>query len=115
MSALLDKQQQFAMMLGEFLVWLYQNGYRVTLGEVWRSPQEAALNAQSGVGIANSLHTQKLAADLNIFRIDGTLLETVTELLPAGEQWESQGGSWGGRFHKPDADHFSLSPDGVTR
>jgi hypothetical protein len=110
-----DKQQQFTLMVAGLITWLYEHGYAATFGEAYRTPEQAALNAQHGTGIANSLHTQRLAVDLNLFK-DGTFLTALGDYQPAGEQWEAIGGSWGGRFSKPDADHFSLSPDsGATR
>lgn len=113
MSELLDLQKQFSQMIASFILWLYDSGYTVTCGEFYRSPAEAELNAQQGIGIANSLHTQKLAADLNIFKPDGSLCETVEDYTEAGEEWERRGGSWGGRFARPDCDHFSLEWGGV--
>lgn len=113
MSELLQQQQTFSLMLGEFIVWLYSQGYKVTGGEWWRTPQQAQWNADHGMGIVNSLHTSRLAADLNIFRPDGTLCLTVADYTPAGVEWERRGGSWGGRFTRPDADHFSLAYQGV--
>lgn len=113
MSELLVRQQQFSLMLGQFILWLYDQGYKVTGGEWWRTPQQVQWNVEHGTGISASLHAQRLAADLNIFKPDGTLCETVEDYRPAGEEWERRGGSWGGRFLTPDADHFSLSFKGV--
>lgn len=100
-------------MLAQFIVWLYDQGYKVTGGEWWRTPQQAQWNADHGFGIVASLHTERLAADLNIFKPDGTLCLTVEDFRPAGEEWKRRGGSWGGDFTKPDADHFSLEFNGV--
>lgn len=109
-----DRQKLFAKYFGQFLVWLNQNGYEVTINEVLRSQAQAQLNAASGAGISNTLHLLKLAGDLNIFR-NGKFLTTVEELRPVGEQWKSYNIDccWGGDFHKPDADHYSLSYQGV--
>lgn len=112
MSTLLEKQQQFSWMFKDFLIWLFANGYTVTIGEVLRTKKQAADNAAAGIGISNSLHLLKLAVDLNIFK-DGEFLQTYDELLTVGEIWESLGGSWGGRFKNQDCDHFSLSYNGV--
>lgn len=92
-------------------------GYFVTLGEAWRSPEQAQWNAEHGKGIANSLHTQRLAIDLNLFLPDGTLITDNTGHKDLGAWWTQQSTDycWGGNFTKlKDFDHYSLSPDGVT-
>lgn len=107
MSELVEKQQQFSLMLGRLLVHIAtETDYRVTMGETWRTPEQAAMNAAKGIGIKNSLHCERLAADLNFFR-DGKLTATPEEV---GAWWEEQGGAWGGRFNDPA--HFSLAHGG---
>lgn len=108
--SLLQQQQYFAHTVGEFLCWIYQQGYQVTFSEAYRSPQEAAINARTGAGIAHSLHCERLAIDLNLFRA-GKLLTSVEDYRPLGEHWESIDTlcCWGGRFSRPDADHFSMT------
>jgi len=91
--------------------------YQVTINEVLRTQSEANRNAEDGAGIKNSLHLLKLAGDINLF-YDGRLLTTVEDYRPLGEFWESFSTQdytmcWGGRFLKPDADHFSIAHEGV--
>lgn len=112
MSDLLQHQQKFFSMVAEFLPWLLANGYSATFGETLRSQKQAAANEAAGIGISNSLHCIKLAIDLNLFK-DGEFLTTSEAYTEAGEQWESLGGSWGGRFKNADGNHFSLSFKGV--
>ncbi|MGP9421518.1 M15 family metallopeptidase [Ewingella sp. AOP9-I1-14] len=107
-----QKQQQFTQMVGQLIAWSFANGYALTLGEAYRTPEQAKLNAASGAGIANSLHIQRLAIDFNLF-IGGVYQTDSKAFLPLGEYWESLGGSWGGRFKKPDGNHFSLEHNGV--
>lgn len=107
-----QKQQQFTQMVGQLIAWSFANGYALTLGEAYRTPEQAKLNAASGAGIANSLHIQRLAIDFNLF-IGGVWQTDSKAFLPLGEFWESLGGSWGGRFKKPDGNHFSLEHNGV--
>lgn len=111
---LAEKQQLFARLVGEFLVWLFSEGYAVTFGEAFRTPEQAALNAKTGAGISNSLHTKRLAIDLNLF-IAGKYRADTGAYLPLGEKWESMDplARWGGRFTKPDGNHFSLEHEGV--
>ena len=109
-----QKQRRFSELLGKFLVWIYDNGYEVTFGEAYRTPEQAALNAQKGSGISNSLHTKRLAVDLNLF-IDGEYQTLSSAYKPLGDYWKSLDpeASWGGDFKKPDGNHFSLSHEGV--
>jgi len=101
-------------MVADLIQWAFANGYELTFGEAYRTPEQAALNAKAGTGISNSLHTKRLAIDLNLF-IDG-VFQTATEAYrPLGEHWKSKGGSWGGDFAAPhqDGNHFSLEWEGV--
>lgn len=112
---LVDAQSHFTMTLARFLLDLKSLGYQVTLGESYRPPETAKMYAIQGKGIANSLHCDRLAQDLNIFK-DAVLLNTFDDLLFAGELWESLSEekypcNWGGRFTRPDCDHYSISID----
>jgi len=109
MTILLEKQQNFTVMLCQLLQWLHQSGYACTVGEAMRTKEQAAAYAAAGQGLKNSLHCDRLAIDLNIFR--GTRwITSSSELEPVGLYWESLGGSWGGRFD--DGNHFSVSHEG---
>ncbi|NHB96677.1 MULTISPECIES: M15 family metallopeptidase [Photorhabdus] len=107
-----EKQQLFTVLIAQLILWADERGYRLTLGEAYRTPEQAKLNAQTGKGIANSLHIQRLAIDLNLF-IRGEYQTNSHAYLPLGEYWESLGGTWGGRFSRPDGNHFSLAHNGV--
>lgn len=108
-----EKQQLFTKLIAQLILWADEKGYRLTFGEAYRTPEQAALNAKKGSGIRNSLHTKRLAVDLNLF-INGQYQTNSTAYLPLGEYWESIGGSWGGRFRdRPDGNHFSLEHEGV--
>jgi hypothetical protein len=107
-----EKQRHFPLMVAALVTWAYEQGFEITFGEAYRTPEQAALNAKSGAGIANSLHTQRLAIDLNLF-LSGEYQTQTEAYRPLGEKWESMGGAWGGRFTKPDGNHFSLEWQGV--
>lgn len=115
MSAL---QEQFAQAAAKLIQQAIIFGYTVTLGEAYRTPQQAALDAQAGTGIAHSLHIDKLAIDLNFFK-SGVWVTDGSELADIGAWWKSLGPMyfWGGDFvTRPDGNHFSLSPDnGATK
>lgn len=104
----------FAQCVGLLLVWIYENGYAVTFGEAYRTKEQAEWNRAHGSGIANSLHCQRLAIDLNLF-LDGDLLVSRDAYEPLGMFWKTlhEDARWGGDFSKPDSDHFSLEWQGV--
>lgn len=105
-----EKQDLFTIMIAKLIFFADEHGYRLTFGEAYRTPEQAAANAKSGKGIKNSLHTQRLAVDFNLFK-NGVWLTKSTDHQPLGEYWESIGGSWGGRFN--DGNHYSLEHNGV--
>ncbi|ENA5148669.1 M15 family metallopeptidase [Escherichia coli] len=107
-----EKQQLFAVMIADLIHWAQEHGYRLTFSEAYRTPEQAALNAKSGKGIRNSLHTLRLAVDFNLF-INGEYQADTDAYRPLGEYWESIGGTWGGRFSRADGNHFSLEHNGV--
>ncbi|NBJ34609.1 M15 family peptidase [Serratia fonticola] len=108
-----EKQRRFTVMIGKLIAFAESNGYGLTFGEAYRTPEQAALNAKKGSGISNSLHTQRLAVDFNLF-INGEYQTKTEAYTKLGEYWESIGGSWGGRFKSnPDGNHFSLEHNGV--
>lgn len=116
--SLLEKQMHFSLMLSRLIHDLSLRGYDITLGEAFRPLGVAMIYADQGEGIKNSLHTLRLAIDLNIF-LRGTYLKTVGELSIPGSLWESYSNDlvdcrWGGRFSPPDADHFSFLHGGVS-
>lgn len=107
-----EKQQLFTVMIADLIHWSQEHGYRLTFGEAYRTPEQAALNAKTGKGIRNSLHTLRLAVDFNLF-INGEYQTDTDAYRPLGEYWESIGGTWGGRFSRADGNHFSLEYNGV--
>lgn len=105
-----QKQRKFTRMVADLICFAYDNGYELTFAEAYRTPEQAAANVSKGTGIRNSLHTQRLAVDFNLFK-DGEYLTSTEDHLPLGEFWESIGGTWGGRFK--DGNHYSLEHNGV--
>lgn len=94
-------------MVGQLITWAYDHQLELTFGEAYRPPREAQAD-----GFAKSLHSQRLAIDLNLF-VGGVYQPDSKAYLALGTYWEYLGGSWGGRFSKPDGNHFSLSYEGV--
>ena len=107
-------QERFSQDAARLIQKAAELGYGVTLGDAYRTPQQAAANAASGAGISNSLHCERLAIDLNLFK-DGVYITDDHGHRELGTWWKtlSVGHRWGGDFAKRDFNHYSISPDGV--
>lgn len=106
---LLEKQTLFTKLVTLLLQNIQMAGYECTFGDAYRSPEEA-----ERLGFKNSLHTQRLAIDLNLFK-DGKYLTKTEDYERFGKFWESLSGAnyicaWGGRFS--DGNHFSIAHNG---
>jgi hypothetical protein len=112
-SPLVALQHQFARLVVRLLTEAFAQGYEVSLDECYRPHAVAELYAHCGVGIEHSLHTLRLAADLNIWQ-HGALLPSAEAYTPLGTLWKSYDPlcRWGGDFHTKDARHFSLAYGG---
>lgn len=111
--SLRTKQSIFTYHVSRLIQWAYENGYELTFGEAYRTQEQAALNAERGVGIANSLHCDRLAVDFNLFDgATGEFLTSTEDHRPLGEYWESLDpeNSWGGHFN--DGNHYSRKHGG---
>jgi hypothetical protein len=113
MMTLGEKQRLFTKLVGLLIEYAYANGYELTLGDAYRSPDQARANAASGKGIVNSLHCERLAIDLNLFKAGQYLTDSLA-YQPLGEYWESlhPDCAWGGRFTRADGNHFSIQHAG---
>lgn len=111
---LASKQRTFTRNVATLIGWAYVNGYELTFGDAFRSPECAALNARMGTGISKSLHTLRLAVDLNLFRND-RYLALSADHAPMGGYWKTlhELNRWGGDFAKPDGNHYSMEHEGV--
>lgn len=112
-ETLRQKQSRFALAVALLIQEADRRGYAVTFGEAYRTPEQAALNAKKGTGSSNSLHMDRLAIDLNLFKGDRYIVdgEGHSEL---GRWWKAlnQDHRWGGDFPKKDFNHYSLTADG---
>lgn len=105
-----QKQRKFTLMVAQLIQWAYEKGYELTLGDAYRDPRvHGEVGAKKSYSSANSLHKDRLAIDLNLFK-NQDYLKSTEDYLPLGEYWESIGGAWGGRFN--DGNHFSLEHNG---
>jgi hypothetical protein len=110
-----EKQKLLPQLVAKLITFAYENGYQLTFGEALRTPEQAKLDAQKGIGIENSLHTIKLAIDLNLFK-NGTYLTSTGDYKPLGDYWKTLHPlcRWGGDFKsRPDGDHFSITHEGL--
>jgi len=107
---MVEKQAKFTLMIAKLIEKANEMGYKMTFAEAYRPPELAELYAKQGRGIRNSLHRERLAVDFNVFK-NGKYLMKGADFEDLGKWWESQGGTWGGRFN--DGNHFSLEHNGV--
>lgn len=93
-----EKQELFAQLIAEHIVWLYEQGYKVRCGDFFAHDGHKP----------NSNHYLKLAADLNLF-LDGEYLTETEDHKDSGEKWESRHElcRWGGRYN--DGNHYELT------
>jgi len=104
------KQSKFVQMIGDLIDYAYREGYELTFGDAYRDPRlHGHIGFKEGYGRRDSLHKERLAIDLNMFK-DGRYLTSTEDHRPLGEFWEKMGGSWGGRFN--DGNHYSLEHEG---
>lgn len=109
-----NKQRLFTRLMAQFVLWAYENGYELTVGDAYRDPRshgEWGTRKAGTYGRKKSNHKQRLAMDFNLF-INGEYQTTTAAYSELGNYWESlhELCSWGGRFS--DGNHFSLLHDG---
>lgn len=114
---LAQKQRRFPLLIVQLIEHMDLAGYEMAFAEAYRTPTQAAINEQEGTGIANSLHTLRLALDLLLFK-DGLYLTNSDDYKIAGDFWKSLSVEaiqcvWGGDFKKPDGNHFSIEHNNV--
>ena len=102
----------FSKHVGLLLTFIYTSGYSCSLGEVYRTPQQAALNAKEHKGIFHSQHCLRLAIDIDLFSPLGLYLIDSKDYEFLGRYWKSLDAAnrWGGDFGhgcaKADGNHF---------
>jgi len=114
MILLTTKQAVFTKNVALLLNFLCGQGYEVSLGECWRSPETAHTYAIEHKGIEHSLHCKRLAIDINLHDKDGKYLTDSKYYEVAGKYWQSLHvhNRWGGFFKsgccKVDCSHFEM-------
>ena len=108
-----QKQSLFASLVARLIRFAESQGYELTFGETWRSRATAEANAAAGRGIKYSLHCDRLAIDLNLFK-GGKYLAKSEDHRQLGEYWKALDPlcRWGGDFRRRDGNHYSLTHGG---
>ena len=108
-----NEQRRFTLCVAKLIIWAYDNGYEITLGDAYRDPRlHGHIGFKEGYGHARSNHKQRLAIDLNLFK-DGEYLASTAAHRPLGEFWETldDKASWGGFYN--DGNHYSYKYGGM--
>jgi len=115
MSHLLDDQFIFSKNLGLLLTYLREHFYAWTMGESYRTKEQAELYAKEGKGIVNSQHCKRLAQDIFLFKKDEQdnwqMINDKEFYRQVGIYWESLNSNnrWGGNFKSlDDPYHFEM-------
>ncbi len=107
-----EKQELFAKLIAQHIIWLYAQGYKVRGGDWFRDSRvHGKVGEKKGYGQPYSMHKDKCALDINLF-YGGKFLTKTAEHEESGEKWESRHElcCWGGRFG--DGNHYSLTHEG---
>lgn len=109
-----DRQKAFAKLVPRLIDKAHDLGYEVTLGDAYRDPRvHGNVGEKKSYSSANSVHKDKLAIDLNLFK-NGKYLTSTEDHRKLGEWWEKQHelARWGGRFKNADGNHYSFEWQG---
>ena len=106
-------QEIFALNVAKLIMFIFENGYACTLGEAYRTKEQAEIYAKQGKGINNSQHCKRLAIDLNLFTHDGKYLNNSEDYELIGAYWENlhDANRWGGNFQRADGSHFEMKEE----
>ena len=107
--SLVMEQAQFLMDVCKLVVFATKQGFVVTGGELFRTPEQQEIYIKTGRSkTMNSMHLKRCAVDLNFFK-NGQLIYDKQVLQPIGDYWESlsKKNSWGGNWNSfKDVPHF---------
>jgi hypothetical protein len=106
-----ELQFVFSRNIARLIDYIYASDYTCTVGEFYRTPEQAEIYAKNGKGIRDSQHCKKLAADLNIFSLEGKYLTESEDYQQFGKYWKSLNvrNRWGGDFStRSDGNHFEM-------
>ena len=103
-----EKQRIFTHNVALLICHAYALGYRLSLG-----------NTTASTNDPDSLHPDRLAIDLNLFKKVGdrwVYQRTTAAHEELGEFWKNMHSlnRWGGDFTRPDGNHYSMSHRGYA-
>jgi len=104
-----DKQHIFAMNLAKLLQHVESLGLTCSIGEVFRTREQAEIYVKEGKGILESQHCKKLAVDIQLFS-NGVFLQNKDDYKLLGEYWKGlhPDNRHGGDFKRVDSVHFEM-------
>jgi len=106
---LVAEQAAFLLDVSLLIQFATAQGWVITGGELWRSPEQQEIYFKSGRSkTMNSHHLKRCAVDLNFFW-NGTLVWDRELIKSVGHYWESLSpkNKWGGNFRGfVDVPHF---------
>lgn len=104
-----EEQAAFLLDVCKLVQFATSQGWRVTGGELWRTPEQQEIYFRTGKSkTMQSNHLRRLAIDLNFLK-DGQPVYDKAALQPIGAYWESLSklNRWGGNFAGfTDTPHF---------
>ena len=105
-----QKQRKFSKFLAQLVIWAYDNGYEISMGEAQRTKEQQAIYVKTGKSkTMYSHHIICLAQDISLWK-DNIYLTATPEYKPLGDYWKSLapecvwGGDWGW-----DGGHFQYT------
>lgn len=105
-----NEQRKFAPMFARLILYAYDMGYEVTLGDLFRDPRlHGEIGEKRGYGHPKSCHKLKMAGDLNLFK-DGKFMTDGSDHNILHDYWDSEGGA---PRIKHDLNHYSLVYQGM--
>lgn len=116
-----EKQRLFVPNIGKLIDFANKNGFQLSFGEVFRTPEQQKIYFQTGKSkTMNSRHLDRLAVDFNVFK-NGVLLNAPADYKPLGEFWMAlhPDNVWGGDWNRnhsildetfKDPYHFEMKP-----
>ncbi len=116
-----EKQKVFTFNIQKLIVYAFANGFGLTFGEVYRTPEQQKIYFDTGRSkTMDSRHLQRLAVDFNIFKGD-QLINDPAIIQPLGEYWITLNTDnvWGGDWNRnhsvldeafKDPYHFEMKP-----
>ena len=105
-----DKQSIFLLNFAKLIIWINEQGWQVTAGELLRTQAQQDIYVNEGLSkTKDSRHMVKLAGDLNLF-IGGVYQQTKAPYEPLAKYWKSlHPDNVAGYDFGWDANHFEMS------